>query len=280
MRMGIMQGRMVPPVEGRIQSFPRKNWVEEFGRAAQAGLACIEWIYDLYGADVNPISTDEGLKILRSLTESTGVGVYSVCADWFMDFPLVRAGPEELRHRLEVLKWLLRRSQEWGIGRVVLPFVDISKMNSDEEIKQVADALEQVIPAAEMTGVEIHLETSLSPQSFAELLACLPSPFIKVNYDSGNSASLGYDPVEEFSAYGSRIGSIHIKDRIHGGGTVPLGHGSTNFEALFKAVAEVGYPGDFILQVARGETGNEVEWARLNRQFVLEGLSLPEGATK
>jgi len=88
---------------------------------------------------------------------------------------------------------------------------------------QVVAALEQVVPTMEETGVELHLETSLSPSEFSRLLARLPSPLIKVNYDSGNSASLGYDPTEEFAAYGARLGSIHIKDRVLGGGTVPLG---------------------------------------------------------
>ena len=280
MRLGIMQGRMVGPAEGRFQSFPRDNWAEEFSRAAQAGLECIEWIYDSYGADVNPIAKDEGIKSMRSLTETTGVGVFSVCADWFMDFPLVRTSPEELKHRLDVLSWLLQRSQACGVGRVVLPFVDISRLNSREEMDQVVKALEQVIPAAEKTGVEIHLETSLSPQDFSGLLAKLPSSSIKVNYDSGNSASLGYDPAEEFSAYGPRIGSIHIKDRVLGGGTVPLGHGNTNFGALFKAIKDMQYSGDFILQVARGEADDEVEWATRNRQFVMDWLSPREGSIK
>ena len=34
-----------------------------------------------------------------------------------------------------------------------------------------------------------------------------------VNYDTGNSASLGYDPSEEISVYGHRIINVHIKDR-------------------------------------------------------------------
>ena len=278
MRIGIMQGRMVGPAEGRIQSFPRENWAEEFSRAAQAGLDSIEWIYDLYGADVNPLATAGGLESLRSLAQSTGVGVHSICADWFMDFPLVRTSPEELEQRLEVLKWLLRQSLELGVTRVVLPFVDSSRIDAEREMDQVVAALEQVVPTMEETGVELHLETSLSPSEFSRLLARLPSPLIKVNYDSGNSASLGYDPTEEFAAYGARLGSIHIKDRVLGGGTVPLGQGDANFSALFKAVASIGYDGDFILQVARGRTGDEVAWARQNRQFVLDRLSRPEGA--
>jgi len=56
--IGIMQGRLVPPTDNRIQCFPRERWADEFALAAKAGLDCIEWIYDLYGADVNPLATD------------------------------------------------------------------------------------------------------------------------------------------------------------------------------------------------------------------------------
>ena len=91
---------------------------------------------------------------------------------------------------------------------------------------------------------------------------------MRVNYDSGNSASLGFAVAEEFAAYGDRVGSVHIKDRVRGGSTVPLGSGSTDFEALFVALDEIEYRGDFILQVARGTPGDEVSWASGNREFV------------
>ena len=40
--IGIMQGRLVPPTDDRIQCFPRERWADEFELAAQAGLDCIE----------------------------------------------------------------------------------------------------------------------------------------------------------------------------------------------------------------------------------------------
>ena len=92
---------------------------------------------------------------------------------------------------------------------------------------------------------------------------------LKVNYDSGNSASLGYDPIDEFAAYGVRVGSVHIKDRVRGGGTVPLGSGDASFRALFECLAALGYSGDFVLQVARGTDGDEVSWSRKNREYVI-----------
>ncbi len=60
-QFGIMQGRLVPPDDGRFQSFPRERWRDEFPNAVAAGIDYIEWIVDAYGADVNPILSAEGL---------------------------------------------------------------------------------------------------------------------------------------------------------------------------------------------------------------------------
>jgi hexulose-6-phosphate isomerase len=100
------------------------------------------------------------------------------------------------------------------------------------------------------------------------LLAKLPHRLLKVNYDSGNSSSLGYDPREEVAAYGDRIGSVHIKDRIRGGGTVPLGTGDAKIPVLLAELFRLGYAGDFVMQIARGEAGKEAAWIKHNRKLV------------
>lgn len=270
--IGIMQGRLVPPTDNRIQCFPRDRWQDEFLPAAQANLSCIEWIHDQYGADVNPIATDAGVAQMKSLVKSSGVQILSLCADTFMDLPLIRINESELNERLSLFDWLMDRCKLVGINRLVLPFVDASRIDNDDEMEMVCRALNRALQAAERTGVEIHLETSLTPDRFAELLSRIPHPMLKVNYDSGNSSSLGYLPREEFAAYGSRIGSVHIKDRILGGSTVPLGTGNADFQTLADCLEAINYQGDIILQVARGAVGEEVAWAGLNREFVLKHI--------
>jgi len=265
-KIGIMQGRLVPPEPGRFQSFPRARWAEEFGFAAQVPLSYIEWIYDLYGADVNPLTNN--IESLKAATADSGVMIRSLCADYFMDQPFIRCSSVELGERQTLLNDLLHLSSKVGIQRVILPFVDASKIVAAEERQTVVDVLKGALPAAREAGVELHLETSLTPADFANLLDQVPDSSVKANYDSGNSSSLGFVPAEEFSAYGARIGSIHIKDRILGGGTVPLGTGDADLPAVFAAMDKVGYQGDITLQVARSEAGREVEWARINREFV------------
>jgi hexulose-6-phosphate isomerase len=259
-----MQGRLVPPENGAIQSFPRDRWHDEFELAAAAGLDAIEWIDDVWGADVNPLWSPSGRAKLREAADRTGVVVASVCADWFIEHPLGRDpdAPQRLEQLLEV-------AQDVGAGRITVPFVDDSAIPADGEAALV-EALTAALEAAERTDVELHVETDLGPDDFRGLLDQLPHALLAVNYDSGNSASLGYDVDDELAAYGDRIGSVHIKDRVRGGGTVPLGAGNASLDRLFAGLRELQYPGDLVLQVARAEEGDEVAWARHNRAYVEE----------
>ena len=266
--IGIMQGRLVPPVNGKIQCFPRDNWADEFPRAAEAGLAFIEWIFDLHGLDVNPLGTDAGIAYLGELKSRHQVDVRSVCADYFMDRPFVGATSEERREREQNLEWLIGRAALAGVRRIVLPFVDQSSMRTPADRALGLEVIRAAVPAAQRAKLELHLETDLAPADFAAFLATLPADVVKVNYDSGNSASLGYHPKQELLAYGDHIGSVHIKDRMRGGTTVPLGLGHAEFSDLFAGLAALRYAGDFVLQVARGAAGQEVPWAARNRSFI------------
>jgi hexulose-6-phosphate isomerase len=271
-RIAMMQGRLLPPQEGRFQCFPRDCWREEFPRAAAAGLNAIEWIYDLHGADINPLGSDSGIEEMQALARQHKIDVASVCADYFMDCPFTTARPTEFGKLVSHLVWLLDRCRLVGITRIVLPFVDASRIETRFQETQVVDMLRDVLPHATKAGVEIHLETSFGPEDFAALLAKLTHPMLKVNYDTGNSASLGYNVRCELAAYGSQIGGVHIKDRVRGAGTVPLGQGDADISALLSGLVAIGYQGDFVLQVARGTTGDEVTWARQNRLYLVQRL--------
>lgn len=263
-----MQGRLVPPAPEHFQSFPRQRWREEFALAKAAGLETIEWIYDAYGEDVNPLATDDGITEMRALSASHGVDVESVCADWFMDFPVLRVVDEEAVRRWQRLRWLMERCAKLTINRIVLPFVDASAIRTPADMEQLVSGIRTITDLIDQLNIEIHLETSLAPTAFASFLSDIGHPRVKVNYDSGNSASLGFKPAEEFAQYGSHVGSVHIKDRLLGGGTVPLGEGDADFSGLFAALDAANYTGDFILQVARGPEGQELEWARDNAKKV------------
>lgn len=260
-----MQGRLCAPEYGRFQSFPRSAWEREIELAPQVPLRGIEWIYDLYGEGANPLETLQGRQVLQGKLNLAGQKVVSICADYFMDCPLVHPDATVRAHRLEKMKWLISICQEMGIRRIVLPFVDASKISGRAATDTVLQVLHTVLPGAQSAGVELHLETDMGPAAFRSFLDEIEHPLVKVNYDSGNSSSLGYKPSEEFAAYGSRIGSFHIKDRVLGGATVPLGQGNADFASLRAGLLDIDYQGDFVLQVARGKLGDELAWlAQMN----------------
>jgi L-ribulose-5-phosphate 3-epimerase len=255
-----MQGRLCAPEDGRFQSFPRTAWEREIALAPQVPLRGIEWIYDLFGEGANPLETPDGRSALRSSLSQHGVKVVSICADYFMDCPLLHPDAATRAHRKAKLEWLISVCPEMAIERIVLPFVDASKIAGSEAATAVLKVLHSMLPNAEAADVELHLETDMGPAEFRAFLKEIDHPLVKVNYDSGNSSSLGFKPAQEFAAYGQRIGSFHIKDRVLGGKTVPLGQGNADFVSLRAGLIDIGYHGDFVMQVARGEPGDELRW--------------------
>ena len=45
-KIGIMQGRLSKPTDGKIQSFPKNSWENEFYLAKKIGFELIEWVID------------------------------------------------------------------------------------------------------------------------------------------------------------------------------------------------------------------------------------------
>lgn len=269
--VGIMHGRLLPPFEGRFQTFPAERWRDEFAYAGKAGLASIEWIYETYHEAENPLSSDAGIAEIHRLSAESGVKVRSICADYYMQALLVSDGKVEKKQAAH-LHWLLERAALLGAIYVILPFVDQSAIRTQDDRRALGELLADVLPHAARLGVEIHLETDFPPEVFAALLTEFAHPSLKANYDIGNSASLGFDPEVELKILRPWLGSVHVKDRVLGGGTVPLGTGNAKLETCFRLIVEAGYNRPFIMQVARGIEGDEVVWATKNRLFIERSL--------
>ena len=269
-RVGIMQGRLSPPVDGKIQAFPLAHWAEEFPAAAAVGLSSIEWILESPLA-TNPLWSDEGLARLQEVIRATKVRVDFVCADYFMESPLMRMSPDDLQRNQSVLIRTIDQAAALGAKGIEIPCVDASEIRSRADEDELAAAIEPCLAHAARRNIELGLETSLPPDRFRSLLERIGHPFLKANYDSGNSASLGYDPAEEIAAYGSWINNVHIKDRIRGGSTVPLGTGDADIVKVLRLLKSAGYRGDFVLQAARG--ADDVAAARHYREQLMAWLA-------
>jgi L-ribulose-5-phosphate 3-epimerase len=256
--IGVMQGRLLPKYKGRYQAHPVNYWQKEFYLAKQIGLDCIEFILDFDEFEHNPLLLDKGIIEIQDLIEETGVSVKSICADYFMASPLYLADKLTLINNQTILKRLINNSSEIGVKNIVIPCVDNSSLNSKKRIENFIDALSPIIELCENKKINLSLETDLNPNSFAKLISKFKSQRITVNYDIGNSASMGYEVSEELEAYGDMISDIHIKDRIVGGGSVVLGKGSSDFELFFNLLNNYNYEGPFIMQAYRDDEGIDI----------------------
>lgn len=261
-----MQGRLSPPTDGKFQSFPKYSWREEFDKALKSGLKSIEWIFEADQWENNPIASDTGRKEINEAVKSTGIIIESVCADYFMDIPYFTASDEIRKEHREKLEWLVIQSALIGAGHIDLPFVDASRIENRDQFNLVKEFISPALDCALEKGIIIALETNLGPIDFKVLLDSITHPQLMANYDTGNSSGLGYNCKEELDAYGVRIRTVHIKDRLLNNGTKPLGTGSADFETFFSKLAAIKYKGPIILQAAR--ESNEVETAIKNRKFV------------
>jgi len=253
-----MQGRLLPKYNGRYQAHPLGYWQDEFFISKEIGIDCIEFILDFNDFNHNPLIKNGGTDEIQSIIEETGVEVRSICADYFMEAPLHAKNSKLAKSSVELLIVLLNNASKLGVKDIVIPCVDQSSLSNKAEVTRFVNNLTPAIELAEKNQINLSLETDLAPEAFLRLLNLCDSKIVTVNYDIGNSAALGYDPIEELNTYGERISDIHIKDRILSGGPICLGDGSADFSTFFKKLKEFNYQGPFIMQAYRDDEGVEI----------------------
>ena len=266
-QIGIMQGRLSPRIDGKIQAYPEKTWQKEFEIAQEIGYAAIEWIVEK-PLEVNALMSKSGMQEIKEIILKTGVRIDFICADIFMQQPLIRMSQEIREENKEHLKNILVSAKEVGAIGVEIPFVDASSIKSESEINELISCMQEAFELAKEIGMKISLETDLNPTSFKELLDRINLNHVQANYDIGNSASLGFDPIEEINAIGKRILNVHVKDRKFGSTTVPLGTGDADIKLSLSRLSEINYLGGITMQAARGS--DDIEVAKSQLKYTLE----------
>ena len=266
-RLGIMQGRLSPDPENKIQFFPEKTWEEEFPIASESYFDCMEMTMDFEGFESHPIMTEEGRERLRFLKNKWKIDIPVICCDIFMDAPFFGIDNRERTRNIQILHRIIQASGLAELEMIEIPVISRSTIRSPLDENLLVAAVECSLPLAEKHGVTLLLETDLPPEKFCRLLERLGGR-VFANYDTGNSSYFGFDHGEEIRLLNKYIKNVHIKDCKRNEYSVPLGTGDTSFEVCFQAFADIGYRGDFILQTARGQ--DNVGVAKRYRSFTLE----------
>jgi L-ribulose-5-phosphate 3-epimerase len=263
--IGFMQGRLSPIRNGRIQSFPWETWEEEFETASRIQIRKMEWTIDSENFASNPLLTSAGNEKIKSLMSLVNLEIPSVTCDYFMENPPWKTDPDGLFRGIESI---LAGMSEIGAKILVIPLVDNSSLIDSKTYSQALHFFSQVSDLLGVSDLKIAFETDLGPERFADFMSEFAEERYGVNYDIGNSASFGFDPMEEFAAIGPRVVNVHVKDRVLGGTTVPLGTGNADFPTVFRCLNEHGYVGNLIMQTARAQDGKHAEVLAIYREQI------------
>jgi len=273
-RIGFLQGRLSPLIDGRIQAFPWTCWRAEFPMGEQNGFHVMEWTLDQHRLHENPLLDPAGQAEISALSRHHGLTIPSLTADCFMQAPFWKARGSERGALERDFLAVLRACVAAGLAIVVVPLVDNGRLESAEQEDTLVTFLQEQSGLLAREGVQVVFESDFGPAELARFIGRLDPALFGINYDIGNSAALGFNPAEEIAAYGSRIRGVHVKDRALGGDTVPLGSGAADFDAVFGALHQVGYRGHYILQTARAADDDHVSVLCRYRDMTAEWMGL------
>jgi len=271
-KIGVMQGRLLPKYNGRYQAHPIGYWKDEFEIAKKYNLYSIEFILDYEMYNLNPLMTKDGIDQIKKCIDQYEVNVKTICADYFMEMPFYSNIKKIVKQNNEVIKTLIINAKDLNIKDIVIPCVDNSSLKTENHIISFIENIKYSINLAEKYDINLSLETDLKPKIFSQLLTELSSQKITVNYDTGNSASLGYYIQEEFKYYGDKISDIHIKDRKLNSNSVILGEGDVDFNYFFKLLKSINYNSALIMQAYRDDEGLMIFEKQL--EFIKEKLKI------
>lgn len=275
--IGFMQGRFTPMVAGRIQAFPWDHWRREFALAQQHGFSIMEWTLDQDRLDENPLMIPAGREEIRMLERRHGLRIPSLTGDCFMQAPFYKREGARRSHPSD-LRRILDASAELGIRYVIIPLVDDGRIETEEEEAILRETLMALEPHLITKNISILFESDFPPERLARFISDFPAEAFGINYDIGNSASRGFDFREEFAAYGDRILNVHIKDRLRGGTTVPLGEGAADLAGVVRELQKRDYAGGWILQAARAPKGDDAVILCRYRDMMMGYFELKEEA--
>ncbi|RZD47322.1 MAG: hypothetical protein CXT78_02690 [Thaumarchaeota archaeon] len=264
----LVQGRALDQNDESLQSFP-SNWMDEFPLIEKLGFDGIEWIYDKKSEYDNPILNLQEQLNIKKISKKHNVLLENIVFDWFIIHPLLKKDNISLSTKIQKLIDLLDYSEKIGFQRVIFPLLEGNAIHDSNEMELFLKIFsDNILPTLNLKKLEIHFETSMSPNDEFNFISKLDNSQTKICFDMGNSASLGFDCTEVLNKIHPFLGSVHIKDRLINGNTVPLGEGSVDFLTVFMILNKIKFSGPVSFQAYRDKNSNNIELLKSYLMFI------------
>lgn len=217
-------------------------------------------------------------ELLRARDKS-GIELPTTVNKDHWQLPLSSPDPAVRKKIIESVTQSLKDTKAIGGDAVLVVPGVVNKDASYEEAYYTAlNAIRELIPAVESTGIKIGLENVwnnflLSPLEAKQFVDDINCPLIGWWFDIGNVLRYGW-PEQWIRTLNKRIVKLHLKefsikkmneDGLWKGFDVDIEKGDDDWPAVMKAVGEVGYSGGWITAEVSG--GGREELAKLSRDM-------------
>ena len=222
----------------------------------------------------NPLLLKKSQLEIKRLSRKYSIKIKSITGDCFMQKPFWKESKSNRKKLQEDFINILYGCYKVSISIVLIPLVDNGSIENNKQEQILYEFLSSKKDLIKDLSLKVCFESDFSPNRLKKFISFYDEDIFGINYDTGNSAAMGYNPIEEFQSYGERIINMHIKDRPFGASTVPLGEGDTNFDIIFDLIKKYNYNGNLILQTARSENNDHLgvllKYFKLVQKFTMK----------
>ena len=181
-----------------------------------------------------PLDSPQLMDLYMSEAKKHRIRLAGTCLDILHLMPL-KSEKVSVRYVSDAI----RITRHMGAKVVLLPFFGKGSPDAESEQDYVGDALREVAPEAERTGIKLGLEDQLAAKANVRIMERSKSPAVQVYYDVGNSTRWNHDVLAELRWLGrDRICQMHLKEDPTG---VRLGQGKIPFPEIVKTLEQMGY---------------------------------------
>ena len=150
-----MQGRLSQSVCGKIQSFPKLTWQNEFRIARDLGLKFIEWVIDFDDYLGNPLIYEKNLNVIKDLILETKVNISSVCVDYFSTNPPTTK--QKCKDLGNLFRSLSNSCGELDIDIVEIPLIGEASFRNIKNKSKFVELLEELFYVFTSKNIKISL---------------------------------------------------------------------------------------------------------------------------
>ena len=229
-----------------------------------------------------PLMQENYMDLLRSLKQTADdLGI--LCNQAHGTFPPEKYGDEE--YNTATFARIIREME--AAAYMGAPYIVIHAVKPlPKDVDPIAENLRfyrSLIPYCEKFGIKVAVENLFeyddkrerrkpccigTSQALADFMDQLGYDWFTVCLDIGHAAINVEDPEDAIRTLGKRIGCLHVHDNdfVNDRHTLPY-LGKTNWEEVCKALAEIGYEGDFTSETCVYEGSFPAELSLAALQF-------------